>query len=163
LLLIVTDGCAGLKAAIETVYPRALHQRCWVHKIRNILEHVRKRDHDEVKRDAQAIYGAESRPQAVAAFRAFRRRWQRHYAPMVRGWSAICRNCFLFSAFPGICGRSCVPPMSSSAVSSRCVAGLGPWSAFVNVASVDRIIYSIFQRFNLEWKTRTLKLFTQAA
>jgi hypothetical protein len=28
---------------------------------------------------------------------------------------------------------------------------------------VDRIIYSIFQRFTLEWKTRTLKLFTQAA
>ena len=24
---------------------------------------------------------------------------------------------------------------------------------FVNVESVDRIIYSIFQRFNLEWKT----------
>jgi hypothetical protein len=33
---------------------------------------------------------------------------------------------------------------------------------FVNVKSVDRI-YSIFQRFNLEWKTRSLKLFTQAA
>jgi hypothetical protein len=26
---------------------------------------------------------------------------------------------------------------------------------FVNVASVDRIIYSIFQRFNLEWRNRT--------
>ena len=38
-----------------------------------------------------------------------------------------------------------------------------PMVCFVNVASVDRIIYSIFQRFNLEWKNRTLKLFTQAA
>jgi hypothetical protein len=34
---------------------------------------------------------------------------------------------------------------------------------FVKVESVDRIIYSIFQRFNLEWKARTLKPFTQAA
>ena len=34
---------------------------------------------------------------------------------------------------------------------------------FVNVKSVDRIIYSIFQHFNLEWKTRTIRLFTQAA
>ena len=34
---------------------------------------------------------------------------------------------------------------------------------FVNVKSVDRIIYSIFYRFNLEWKTRTLEAFTQAA
>jgi hypothetical protein len=38
-----------------------------------------------------------------------------------------------------------------------------PMVCFVNVQSVDRIIYSIFQRFNLEWKNRTLKLFTQAA
>ncbi len=38
-----------------------------------------------------------------------------------------------------------------------------PMVCFVNVESVDRIIYSIFQRFNLEWKNRTLNLFTQAA
>ena len=38
-----------------------------------------------------------------------------------------------------------------------------PMVCFVNVESVDRIIYSIFQRFNLTWKTRTLNLFTQAA
>jgi hypothetical protein len=31
----------------------------------------------------------------------------------------------------------------------------GTMVCFVNV---DRIIYSIFQRFNLEWKNRTLKL-----
>jgi len=36
-----------------------------------------------------------------------------------------------------------------------------PMVCFVNVESVnrnDRIIYSIFQRFNLEWKTRTLSV-----
>ena len=38
-----------------------------------------------------------------------------------------------------------------------------PMVCFVNVESVDRINYSIFQRFYLEWKTRTLNLFTQAA
>ena len=30
----------------------------------------------------------------------------------------------------------------------------------VNLVSVDRIIYSIFRRFNLEWKTRILSLLT---
>jgi hypothetical protein len=38
-----------------------------------------------------------------------------------------------------------------------------PIVCFVNVKSVDRIVDSIFQRFTLEWKTRTLKLFTEAA
>jgi hypothetical protein len=30
---IVTNGCPGLAAAIETVYPRTLHQRCWLQKM----------------------------------------------------------------------------------------------------------------------------------
>jgi hypothetical protein len=34
---------------------------------------------------------------------------------------------------------------------------------FVNVQSVDRIIYSIFQGFSLEWKNRTLRVLTKAA
>jgi hypothetical protein len=34
-----------------------------------------------------------------------------------------------------------------------------PVVCFVNAESVDRIICSIFQRFNLEWKTRALSLF----
>ncbi len=37
-----------------------------------------------------------------------------------------------------------------------------PMVCFVIMQSVDRNIYSIFQRFNLKWKTRTLRLFTQA-
>ena len=38
-----------------------------------------------------------------------------------------------------------------------------PMVVFTNVESVDRIIYAIFSRFNEDWKTHTLKLFTQAA
>jgi putative transposase len=100
LQLILTDGCAGLAAAIQTVYPRVLHQRCWVHKMRNILEHVRKRDYDEVKRGAQAIYRAQSRRQAEAAFRAFRQRWQREYGPMVRRLERDLPELLSFFSFP---------------------------------------------------------------
>ncbi len=60
LQLIITDGCPGLAAAIQTVHPRVLHQRCWVHKIRNLTEHARKGDRGELKQAAQAIYQAET-------------------------------------------------------------------------------------------------------
>ena len=163
LLLIVTDGCPGLAAAIPTVYPRALHQRCWVHKMRNILERVRKRDYDEVKKGAQAIYGAEGRRQAEAAFRAFRRRWQRDYGPMVRRLERDLPELLSFFHFP----RHLWKKLRTTNIIERCFVEVRrrtrPMVCFVNVQSVDRIIYSIFQRFNLEWKTRTLKLFTQAA
>ena len=42
---------------------------CWVHKMRNILEKVRRRDDDAVKADARAIYRAGNRKRALAAFR----------------------------------------------------------------------------------------------
>ena len=42
--MVLSDGCAGLAAAIETIYPRARHQRCWVHKMRNLRDGVRRRD-----------------------------------------------------------------------------------------------------------------------
>lgn len=161
--LILTDGCAGLAAAIQTVYPRVLHQRCWVHKMRNILEHVRKRDYDEVKQGAQAIYRAQGRRQAEAAFRAFRQRWQREYGPMVRRLERDLPELLSFFSFP----RHLWKKLRTTNVIERCFVEVRrrtrPMVCFVNVKSVDRIIYSIFQRFTLEWKTRTLKLFTQAA
>jgi putative transposase len=163
LLLIVTDGCAGLAAAIETVYPRVLHQRCWVHKMRNILEKVRRRDHDQVKQDAQAIYGAGSRRQAAAAFRAFRHRWQAVYGPMVRQLERDMPELLSFFSFPPHRWRK----LRTTNIIERCFVEVRrrtrPMVCFVNVKSVDRIIYTIFQRFNLEWKTRTLRVFTQAA
>ena len=163
LQLILTDGCAGLAAAIQTVYPRVLHQRCWVHKMRNILEHVRKRDYDEVKRAAQAIYRADHRRQAEAAFRAFRQRWLREYGPMVRRLERDLPELLSFFSFP----RHLWKKLRTTNVIERCFVEVRrrtrPMVCFVNVKSVDRIIYSIFQRFTLEWKTRTLNLFTQAA
>jgi putative transposase len=163
LQLILTDGCTGLKAAIRTVYPRVRHQRCWVHKMHNILEKVRKCDYDEVKARAQAIYRAESRTQAEAAFRRFRARWRDRYPGMVKGLGQDLPELLSFFAFPRHLWRK----LRTTNVIERCFVEVRrrtrPMVCFVNVESVDRIIYSIFQRFNLEWKTRTLNLFTQAA
>src|SRR5271169_2325232 len=163
LLLIVTDGCPGLAGAIQTVYPRAAHQRCWVHKMRNILAKVRKRDYDAVKTDAQHIYLAQGRRQAEAAFRAFRNRWQREYPTMVRQLDRDLPELLAFFAFPKHLWRK----LRTTNIIERCFVEVRrrtrPMVCFVNVQSVDRIICSIFQRFNLEWKTRTLRAFTQAA
>jgi putative transposase len=163
LLLIVTDGCPGLAAAIQTVYPRAAHQRCWVHKMRNILEKVRKRDHDEVKADAQRIYLAKGRRQAEAAARAFCRRWRADYSTIVRQLERDLPELLAFFAFPQHLWRK----LRTTNIIERCFVEVRrrtrPMVCFVNVQSVDRILYSIFHRFNLEWKNRTLRVFTQAA
>jgi putative transposase len=163
LQLIVTDGCPGLAAAIQTVYPRVLHQRCWVHKMRNITEHARKRDREELKRAAQAIYKAENRKQARVAFRYLKLRWQSQYPSLVKQLEKDLPDLLSFFSFPKHLWRQ----LRTTNIIERCFVEVRrrtrPMVCFVNVQSVDRIIYSIFHRFNLEWKTRTLRVFTQAA
>jgi putative transposase len=163
LQLIVTDGCPGLAAALQTVYPRVLHQRCWVHKMRNILEKVRQSDYDVVKAEAQAIYLADGRAQAQAAARALCQHWRTAYPRMVRQLQADLPELLSFFCFPRHLWRK----LRTTNIIERCFVEVRrrtrPMVCFVNVQSVDRIIYSIFQRFNLEWKNRTLRVFTQAA
>ena len=163
LQLIVTDGCPGLAAALQTVYPRVPHQRCWVHKMRNILEKVRKGDYDAVKADAQAIYLARRPspgPGGGARFLpALAQGVSPHGAATARGFAGAA---VLLPFSPALVAQAahhqhhrtlfCEPRRRTR-----------PTVCFVNVQSVDRIIYSIFQRFNLEWKNRTLRVFTQAA
>lgn len=163
LQMIITDGCAGLAAALQTVYPRALHQRCWVHKMRNLCEAVRRRDHDEVKRDAQAIYLAPSLAQARRAFLRFKWNWQRDYPRAVKGLEKDLPELLNFYSLPRHLWRK----LRTTNAIERCFVEVRrrtrPMVVFTNVASVDRIIYAIFNRFNEDWKNRTLELFTQAA
>lgn len=163
LQLIVTDGCPGLAAAIQTVYPRVLHQRCWVHKMRNITERARKCDRQELKQAAQAIYKAENRQQARVAFRYLKMRWQNQYPSLVKQLEKDLPDLLSFFSFPKHLWRQ----LRTTNIIERCFVEVRrrtrPMVCFVNVQSVDRIIYSIFHRFNLEWKSRTLSIFTQAA
>jgi putative transposase len=163
LKLIVTDGCEGLAAAIQTVYPHAQHQRCWVHKMRNILEKVRKRDYEVVKRQAQAIYRADSRKAAQAAFRIFQAHWKGTYAAMVKRLERDLPELLSFFSFPRHLWRS----LRTTNIIERCFVEVRrrtrPMVCFVNVQSVDRIIFSIFNRFNEDWRNRILQVFTQAA
>lgn len=134
-----------------------------VHKMRNILQNVRQCDYADVKAGAQAIYLAESRARAQAAFRRFQARWRSTYGPMVRRLDRDLPQLLSFFSFPQHLWRK----LRTTNIIERCFVEVRrrtrPMVCFVNVQSVDRIIYSIFHRFNLEWKTRTLRVFTQAA
>ena len=163
LQLIVTDGCAGLAAAVQTVYPRVAHQRCWVHKLRHLLGAVRRRDHAAVKADTQVIYRAANRTEATGHAQAFARRWRDTYPSLVTRLLHDLPE--LLTCFQ--CPRALWRKRRTTNVIERCFVEVRrrtrPMVCFVNVQSVERIIFSIFNRFNLEWRPRTLRQFTQVA
>ena len=163
LQLVITDGCAGLARALETVYPRVRHQRCWVHKMRNILEKVKRRDEKQVKSEAQKIYLAGNLAGAKRAFERFRFHWRRRYPAIVERLERDLPDLLHFFSFPRHLWRK----LRTTNVIERCFVEVRrrtrPMVVFSNVASVERIIYAIFSRFNEDWKNHTLELFTQAA
>jgi transposase-like protein len=75
--LVVTDGAPGLIRAIETVYPLAARQRCWVHMMRNVVSACPKRLADEVAQAARQIYTASTRREAIAKFKQLKGRYGR--------------------------------------------------------------------------------------
>lgn len=163
LQLVITDGCAGLAAAIETIYPRARHQRCWVHKMRNLRDGVRRRDQAQVKCDAQRLYLAQNALQARRAFQRFRFHWQRPYPALVRRLERDLPELLTFFDFPRHLWRK----LRTTNAIERCFVEVRrrtrPMVLFTNVHSVERIIYAIFFKFNQDWQNHTLSLFTQAA
>ena len=77
--MICTDGGAGLLAALPMVYPGISVQRCWAHKIRNVLGKDHKADHKAVKTSLHRVMDADTVVQARSAARRFADRWQDIY------------------------------------------------------------------------------------
>jgi putative transposase len=58
------DGNLGFWGALASVYPGALEQRCWNHKIVNVLDKLPRKAQLQAKRQLTDIAYAESRPEA---------------------------------------------------------------------------------------------------
>jgi putative transposase len=81
--MLCVDGGSGLLAALPTAYPDVPVQRCWAHKIRNVLSKVRKLDHATIKAGLHRIMNAATLPAAWSAARRFADRWERIYPKAV--------------------------------------------------------------------------------
>ena len=58
------DGHLGIWGALSNVYPEALEQRCWNHKVLNVLDKLPKKAQSQGKRELRQIVYAESLAEA---------------------------------------------------------------------------------------------------
>src|SRR6266545_4937323 len=72
-VVIVGDGALGLWRALREVFPATREQRCWVHKVRNVLGALPKSVHAGARRALNEIIMAEDRSHAERAIEAFAR------------------------------------------------------------------------------------------
>src|SRR5262249_23716426 len=60
-LLAIGDGALGFWAALDEVFPTTRHQRCWNHRMLNVLDKLPKRLHPEVRKRLRALAEAPTR------------------------------------------------------------------------------------------------------
>jgi transposase-like protein len=73
--LVVGDGALGLWAALLQLWPEAKEQRCWNHKLVNVLDKQPKKVQPEAKQMLTPIPYAPTRAEAAALAAAFRTRY----------------------------------------------------------------------------------------
>ncbi len=67
----VGDGALGFWKALDEVFPGRCHQRCWLHKVMNVLDKVPKSVQGDMKVDLREISAAPTRAAAEKAIAAF--------------------------------------------------------------------------------------------
>jgi transposase-like protein len=70
-VLAIGDGALGFWGALREVFPQAREQRCWFHKIANILGALPKSAHPGAKKALAEIWNAEDRRHALDAVTSF--------------------------------------------------------------------------------------------
>jgi transposase-like protein len=81
--LAIGDGALGFWKALDEVFPTTRHQRCWLHKLVNILNVVPKSIGPQVKSDLNDICRAPDRASAIAALETFVEKYGDKYTKAV--------------------------------------------------------------------------------
>ena len=81
--LAIADGALGFWKALPQVYPATREQRCWVHKMANVLDKMHKRVQTKAKSMLHAIWMAPTRVEGHKAFDAFAEMFEAKYPAAV--------------------------------------------------------------------------------
>src|SRR5437870_6452043 len=98
--LIVTDGHDGLLAAVSELFAATPRQRCLVHKQRNVLNAIPRRERAEVQAELVGIWQRPTKQEAVAELAAFKAKYSQRYPEAVRSLAEDEEHLLTFYAFP---------------------------------------------------------------
>ena len=87
ILIACVDGLKGFPDAIAVEFPRTRVQLCIVHRVRNSLRYVSRKDYQAVTADLKRIYQSATEEQALLELDRFTQTWQANYPLISRSWT----------------------------------------------------------------------------
>lgn len=149
--LVVGDGAMGLWKALAEVFPAARHQRCWVHKARNVTNALPKSAQSGATKAMQEIYNAEDRAHAEKAIKAFAKTYSAKFPKAVARITEDREELLAFYDFPAehwIHLRTTNPIESTfSTVKLRTKVTRGAGSPAVTLAMVFKFVEPAQERW----------------
>ena len=103
--LIVTDGHDGLLAAVTSLFTATPRQRCVVHKQRNVMNAIPKREQNTVATELAGIWKSPTKEEALTQLAAFKGKYQKQYPEAVRSLMEDEEHLLTFYAFPPVMHR----------------------------------------------------------
>jgi len=82
---VVSDDHHGIKQALREVLSEAAWQRCYVHFLRNALDHLPRKGDDDCLQELRWLYDRRNLAEAQQDLAAWLRRWERRY-PRLTDW-----------------------------------------------------------------------------
>jgi transposase-like protein len=161
LRLITTDGCPGLHAALDVVYPYVPRQRCWVHKLRNMASKLRRAQQRDCLAGVRTIYQASTRREAVRSYWAWAQRWRQEAPKAVACLEQDLDSLLAFLACPEAHHKAVRTTNAIERAFREVRRRTRPMTCFTNDASCERIIYAVVRHLNGKWEGRPLQQFTQ--
>ena len=150
-VLAVGDGALGFWGALREVFPQARQQRCWFHKIANVLGALPKSAHPGAKKALAEIWNAEDSGHAMAAVKAFQAAYGAKFAKAVAKVTDDLDELLAFYDFPAehwIHLRTTNPIESTFAtVRHRTKVTKGPGSRAAGLAMAFKLIESAQTRW----------------
>ena len=96
----VGDGALGFWKVLDEVWPGTRHQRCWVHKVTNVLNKVPKSVQPSMKADLREICSAPDRAAAEKAITVLAEKYGAKYANAVECLTKDHETLLAFFDFP---------------------------------------------------------------
>jgi transposase-like protein len=150
-VVMVGDGALGLWRALREVFPATREQRCWVHKVANVLNVLPKSVHAGARKALNDILGAEDRAHAERAIQAlvsdYGVKWPKAVAKVVDDQEALLAF-FDYPAEHWLHLRTTNPIESTfSPVRARTRVTKGPGSRQAGLAMVFKLLEAAESRW----------------
>ncbi|MFB6468920.1 transposase, partial [Cytobacillus sp. Hz8] len=156
-------GLTGLETAFRDTFPMADVQRCVVHKMRNLLSKVRKKDQAEIATDFKAIYQSQEQVQAEAAFNKAKKKWGKKYKKEVESWETDLPALLTFFKYPKQIRKYIYTTNLIERTNKEIRKRLKTMNSLPSIEAVEKIVFLTSHHYNEHWSTKRLPGFILAS